>query len=321
MLKVVILGYGQMLTHVIAGCLDANCKIVGVFRYDKVRYNTVDRLIHDTLVPSHEYNYIKGHKLYEIKARSANSAEFKKEILKLNADLVIVSTWGEKLKKHIISLPKIATINVHPSLLPKYRGPNPYLQAIVHGEKESGVTFHLMDEEFDTGAILRQKRVEIGEHDTGKELREKCANAARIGIRELVDELSEEVIIPVNQDEKISSYFPQITEDEVMLDFKKSAEEIYNRIRGFHPWYKCYFGYNTHFFIPNPYMTEILENKTEVNEAGKIVEKSWKTKSLTVVCGDGKLLKMSGILLFGTLNRLITSLYIRLSVKNNKKVY
>jgi len=105
-MKVVILGSGQMLKNLIAGCMDAGCNIVGVFRYDKVRFPIIDRFIVDLFNPSSEYTYIKSHKLYEIKARSANSVEFKKEILKLNADIILVGTWGEKIKKPIFNLPK-----------------------------------------------------------------------------------------------------------------------------------------------------------------------------------------------------------------------
>jgi len=226
----------------------------------------------------------------------------------------LVGTWGEKIKKPIINLPKIATINVHPSLLPKYRGPNPYLEAIRHMEKRSGITFHLMDESFDTGAILLQKEVKIEPNDTGAELRRKITFLAREGICELLKELNEEIIIPVNQDESKSSYFSQIKSDEVMLDFSKSAEEVSAHIRGFHPWAKCFFPYNNHFFIPNPYKLEILENDKELTNNGSVVDKSHKEKSVTVLCGDGKLLKMDGLELYGILG-LLTKLYIKYRVK------
>lgn len=313
-MKVVILGSGQMLTSLIAGCMDVGCNIVGVFRFEKVRLPLIDRLIIDFFNPSAELTYIKSHKLYEIKARSANSAQFKKEILRLNADLIIVGTWGEKIKKPIIDLPKLATINVHPALLPKYRGPNPYLEAIRHLEKETGVTFHLMDENFDSGAILLQKTVKIEPSDTGKELRERITAVSRAGIAELIKNLDTEIIIPIEQDEKHSSYFPQISEDEVMIDFSKSSEEISAHIRSFHPWFKCYFRHKSEFLIPNPYKLEILGiNEIKNKTAGTIVAKSHKNCSLTVACGDGKLLKMSGLRLFGPLG-FFTSLYIKFRV-------
>ena len=328
-----------MFMNLIAGCLDAGCEIVGVLRYDKVRYPLLDRLIIDIFNPSTEYNYIKAHKLYEIKAKSVNSAEFKKEILKLNADVVLVGTWGEKFKKSIIDLPKFATINVHPSLLPKYRGPNPYLQAIKHLETQSGVTFHLMDEKYDTGSILLQKTVEINSKDTGTELREKIALLSRGGACELMQTLDTEIIIPIAQDEKHASYFPQIEEEEVMLDFSKSAEEVSAHIRAFSPWFKCYFGYNRQFFTPNPYKLEILselqkeklgvKSKKQKAKSDKdtiyhlpfticlktIVDKSEKDNSITVLCGDGKLLKLSDLKLYGFFKRFFTTFYIKHRVK------
>lgn len=320
-MKVVILGYGPMLTNLIAGCRDASCDIVGVFRYDKVRYPLVDRYLIDLFNPSREYNYIKSHNLYEINARSANSAEFKKEVMRLGADIVLVGTWGEKLKKSIIQLPKIATINVHPALLPKYRGPNPYLQAIKNLENKSGVTFHLMDEDFDTGPILIQKEVAINPTDTGLELRERIVSASRDAVRDLMIEMDREVIIPVSQDEKKASYFSHILEEEVMLDFTKSAEEISAKIRGFHPWYKCYYAHNSHFFCPNPYKIEILEKEMPETTLfpGAIVEKSACERSITFACGDNKLIKMSEMTLFGGINRFFTTLYIKNRVRVFRK--
>lgn len=317
-MKVVIVGAGEIFMNLIAGCLDAGCNVVGVLRYDRVKYSPLDRMFIDIINPSKEYNYIKSHKLYEIKARSANSAQFKKEILKLNADIILVGTWGEKLKKSIIDLPKLASINVHPSLLPKYRGPNPYLQVLKHMEKETGVTFHLMNEKYDSGAILLQKALAIKPDDTGAELRHNLALLVREGVSELMRNLDTEILIPIAQDEKNSSYFPNISEDDVMLDFSKSAEEIAAHIRAFHPWFKCYFGYNNHFFTPNPYKLEIKENNTKVKEAGVIFEKSSKDNLITVVCGDGKLIQME-VSLYGILKP-FTSFYIKLIVEENQKV-
>ncbi len=318
-MKVVILGSGSLLTNLIAGCMDANCKIVGVLRNERVQFNPLKRTIIDIFNPSKEYTYIKSHKLYEIKARKANSVDFKKEILKLNPDLIIVGSWGEKIKKPIIDLPKLATINVHPALLPKYRGPNPYLQTIWHQEKTTGVTFHLMDENYDTGAILHQKQLEILENDTGKELRERIAVLARSGIKELVEKMDSEIVIPVKQDEKVASYYKQISEHDVMLDFRQTAEEISAHIRAFHPWTNVYYEHNTHFFIPNPYNLEIIEPEKEVTEeAGTVIEKSSRNASITVVCGNGKLLKMQKVKLFGILKPL-TKLYIKIRCKAKNK--
>lgn len=315
MLKVIILGSGEMLCNLISGCLNTNCQIAGVFRYDRVRYSRFKRFFNDLLNQSQELSYIKSYNLHEIKAKSANSKEFIQEVLRLNADIILVGTWGEKLKKEIINLPKIATINAHPSLLPKYRGPNPYLQTIVNMEAQSGLTFHLMDEKFDTGSILLQKPIEIAPNETGATLKEKTVHVAKLAIEELLKDLEEDIIIPLAQDEAKASYFPQITLDDVMIDFNKSAKEISAKIRGFYPFSKCYFRYRHHFFSPNANSIEIL-GETDL-PAGIFVAKDYKEKSLTVACGDGKLIKLGNLKLFGRLNRLLTSIYIKYLVKIN----
>lgn len=320
MFRVVILGHGDMLSNLIIGATDAKCKIVGIFRYERLKTCGIYRKLKDFFLPSKEYSYIKSYGLPEIKSKSANSEEFKKELLALNPDIVLVGTWSEKLKKDIIQLPKIAMINAHPSLLPKYRGPNPYLQTIWHREKQSGLTFHLMTENFDAGPILLQKNVEIKPEDTGKELKERTVLTARSAVTELLNMLADDFIIPVEQSEERATYFSQITNDDVMLDFQKSSEEVSAHIRAFHPWTKTFFGYKNKFFIPNPYALEILENKTEITEAGTITDKNHKEKSITVVCGDGKLLKMSKLKLYGFFNSPFCSIFIKLFVKKHGKV-
>ena len=315
MFRVVILGHSDMLANLIAGVSDAKCKIVGVLRYENIKTCSIYQKIKDFLFPSREYNYIKSYNLPEMKSKSANSEKFKKELLKLNPDIVIVGTWAEKLKKEILQLPKIAMINVHPSLLPKYRGPNPYLRTIWNGEEKSGITFHLMSEKLDAGAILLQKSIEIKPDDTGKELRERTVLTARSAVTELLNQLADDFIIPVEQSEQRATYYPQVTRDDIMLDFTKSAQEIYNHIRAFHPWSKTYFSYNKVFFSPNPYCVEILENNTNKTEIGLIVDKSDEENSVTVICGDGKLLKMSSLNLYGKVLRFFTSIYLRHFVK------
>ncbi len=320
MFKIVILGHGDMLSNLIIGATDAKCKIVGVFRYERLKTCSIYRKLKDFFIPSKEYSYIKSYGLPEIKAKSANSEEFKRELLALNPDIVLVGTWSEKLKKDIVQLPKIAMINAHPSLLPKYRGPNPYLQTIWHREKQSGITFHLMNEKFDSGAILLQKTVEIKPDDTGKELKERTVLTARSAVTELLNMLADDFIIPVDQSEERATYFSQIKQEDVMLDFKQSAEEISAHIRAFHPWSKTFFEHKNKFFIPNPYALEILENTTEIKENGTIVDKNNKEKSITVVCGDGKLLKMSNLKLYGILNKIFCSFYIKHFVKKHDKL-
>ena len=310
-MKIVILGKGEMLSNLIEGALDAGFEIAGVFRYERTRLSPFKLAVKDFFKSSSDVTLIKQHKLYEIKCKSANSEGFKKEVLRLNADILLVGTWGEKLKKEIIDLPVIASVNVHPSLLPKYRGPNPYLQTILHREPKSGITFHLMDENFDNGAILAQKKIDILPNDTSKELKERTVFQARLMCTEVLKKLSCGMVIPVTQKAKEATYFPNIKPEDMMLDFEKeTAEEIQARIRAFHPWLPCYITYKNKFFIPNPYKLKII-NCDSQGKIGSIISSDYKTNSITVLCQNGKALKMDGVKLYGIFNRPFTTLFIK----------
>lgn len=231
-MKVVIIGKGEMLSNLIEGTLSAGCEIVGVLRYEKTVMPPLLLKLRDFFKTSYEVTLIKNKKIHEINCKSANSKEFKNELIKLNADILLVGTWRERLKKDIIDTPTIASVNVHPSFLPKYRGPNPYLQTILHNEKKSGVTFHLIDENFDKGNILIQKEIEILPDDTSKELKDRTVYQARLLCSEILSKLGEGLIIPVPQNEKEATYFANIKPTDMMLNFEKeTAEQIQSRIK------------------------------------------------------------------------------------------
>ncbi len=309
--KIVVLGYSEMFAAVIQACLASGNKIVGVMRHERVLDNPVKLFFKDIFIPSKDYSYIKSFNLPEIKARSANSQEFRDEILKLNPDMIIVASWGEKLKKETIMLPKIACINCHPSLLPRYRGPNPYMQVIKHSEKETGVTFHIMDEGYDTGPILMQKNVPILPGDTGKVLRSRCAQTAKEALIELLLEMQSDILIPIPQKESIASYYPQITADDVLISFKNTSTNIDAQIRSIISWQKCYFRHKREFFIINKF--KIVDNTTKHEKPGTIVKKSG--SSISVLCKDNKIIEFTSLKLYKGIKSLFTGLYIKFCVK------
>ena len=310
MLKVVIIGYGEMFTNLIASALDANCEIVGVLRKEIIKYPAWIRWLKDIICPSIEHNYIKSYKLPEIKGvTSVNSEIFRKKLLKLNPDIVLVGSWGEKFEKATYDIPKIATINAHPSLLPKYRGPNPYFWVIKNQEQESGITLHLMDDGYDTGAILAQEIVKIYPSDTGDSLKKRTVLTARGVACELLKDLSEDVIIPLTQREDKASYYSY--PEDLELNFrKKTAEENYAVIRAIHPFGRTWFYHDITTLSPNPAHTRIEENKTEYKEAGTVVEVTPETKTVSVLCSDNKVLKMSRLELYKKCDKPFTKFYI-----------
>lgn len=215
----------------------------------------------------------------------------------LNVDLIIIGTWRERLEKETFNLPTIASVNVHPSLLPKYRGPNPYLQNILHGEKYSGVTLHLVTEKFDNGPILKQEKVEILDSDTSQELRDRSVRTARKLVTELISDLDNKVLTPVAQNEKLATYYPNISGDERMLDFKfQTSDEISRTIRALHPFLPCYITYLNKFLLLILTISKFCK-KVLVQTQVILLQKSWES-SITILCADDKAIRFTDLKLY-----------------------
>lgn len=297
-MRVVVLGKGLMLANIVLGVLDAGADVVGVFRYEETCNSRLKMLFDDFFKPAPEVTLINKLKIRQIRLKSANGPLFRKLMVTLNVDLIIIGTWRERLEKDTFNLPTIASVNVHPSLLPKYRGPNPYLQSILHGEKYSGVTLHLVTEKFDNGPILKQEKVEILDSDTSQELRDRSVRTARKLVTELISDLDNKVLTPVAQNEKLATYYPNISGDERMLDFKfQTSDEISRTIRALHPFLPCYITYLNKFFIVNPYNFKILQESFSAN-AGDIVAKNPEKSSITILCADDKAIRFTDLKLY-----------------------
>lgn len=297
-MRVVVLGKGLMLANIVLGVLDAGADVVGVFRYEETCNSRLKMFFDDFFKPAPEVTLINKLKIRQIRLKSANGPLFRKLMVTLNVDLIIIGTWRERLEKETFNLPTIASVNVHPSLLPKYRGPNPYLQSILHGEKYSGVTLHLVTEKFDNGPILKQEKVEILDSDTSQELRDRSVRTARKLVTELISDLDNKDLTPVAQNEKLATYYPNISGDERMLDFKfQTSDEISRTIRALHPFLPCYITYLNKFFIVNPYNFKILQESFSAN-AGDIVAKNPEKSSITILCADDKAIRFTDLKLY-----------------------
>lgn len=312
-MRVVVLGKGLMLANIVLGVLDSGAELVGVFRYEQTTTSSLKLWLQDFFNPAPEVTLLKKLKVNKIRLKSANGPLFRKLMTTMNVDLIIIGTWKEKISKETFNLPTIATVNVHPSLLPKYRGPNPYIQTILHGEKVSGVTLHLLSEKFDQGPILKQEKVKILDTDTSKELRERCVRTARTLVSEFISDLNEKMITPIAQSDRYASYYPNITGNERMLDFEfQTSTEISRTIRALHPFLPCYITYKDKFFIVNPYKFRVLSTESDANP-GDIISKNSEMASLTIVCKDKKAIRFNDLNLYKF--RFLTKYYIDKFVK------
>ncbi len=304
-MRVILVGYGEMMRALALGILNSRHKLVGVLRAQTVKQNKILRLINDYIKPSDDYIFLKTHSLFDIDVKSVNSKKFCKIIKDLNADVVVVGSWSEKFSVHTLNTLPNGFINVHPSLLPKYRGPNPYLQVILHNESMSGITFHLMDVNYDTGAILHQKEVRVLKDDTGGSLRMRCCDKARNEIGFLLDNLPERIMKQRSQSEPESSYYSQISLKDAVLDFEnESPEEIERRIRALSPWLKCFIPIKGEFFSFRSY--QITKNKLN-NPPGTIVNKSGNT--IFIVCKNSTVMKFSELKINRPFSKYLSKLY------------
>ena len=154
------------------------------------------------------------------------------ELKKFPADLIVVVAFGQILSQEILDYPKFGCINVHASLLPKYRGAAPIEWSIINGEKLTGVTTMQMNAGLDTGDMLLKSEIEITENMILPELREKLMTVGADLLIETINKLHENKLSPIKQDDSLSSYAPMLKKDTGLIDWNKSAREIHNLVRG-----------------------------------------------------------------------------------------
>ena len=158
----------------------------------------------------------------------------------LAPDLIVVVAFGQILSKEILSLPPLGCINVHASLLPRYRGAAPMQWAIVRGEKETGVTTMFMDEGLDTGDMLMRETLPITQAMTAAELHDAMMKLGADVLEKTLFSLSEGTLKRTPQDDALSTYAPLLDKEVGRIDWKKSAQEIHDLVRGLNSWPGAY---------------------------------------------------------------------------------
>lgn len=178
--------------------------------------------------------------LTPVKIKEAEAIE---ELKKYPADIFVVAAFGQILSEEILNMPKYGCVNIHASLLPKYRGAAPIQWSIIDGEKETGVTIMQMDKGLDTGDILFQKKVPITEEETGETLFDKLAEAGAQLIVEALAKIEIGEVNPVKQDDNNSCYAKMLSKSIGKIDWNKSAVEIERLVRGLNSWPSAYTEY------------------------------------------------------------------------------
>src|SRR5262249_40654002 len=215
-----------------------------------------------------------------------NNEEFQQRFEALQPDAIIVVGYGRIIPPWMLELPPYGNINVHASLLPRYRGAAPIQWAIAAGEKVTGVTTMRLNEGLDTGDILLQKQMEIHEDETSVTLAPKLARLGADLLVKTLRRLEEKRIIARPQDHSRASLAPILIKEDGLVNFHRSAREIHNRLRGFQPWpgaYTQFRGKNLKFLSVRPAQVKIGDDPGRLSIVGD---------DLHVSCGGGSMLRL-----------------------------
>ena len=175
-----------------------------------------------------------------LQPEKVREVSFQEKLKGLGADLFVVAAYGQILPKTVLSLPEYGAMNIHASLLPKYRGSAPIAWAILNGEKKTGITTMLMDEGMDTGDILLQSEIPIHEDETTEKLQGRLAFLGAQLLSETLEKMKKGEIHPTPQEHSKATYAPMLKKEDGQIDWTKGAEEIDRQVRAFHPWPGAY---------------------------------------------------------------------------------
>ena len=215
------------------------------------------------------------------------------QLQQLQADIMVVVAYGLLLPKAVLETPRLGCINVHASLLPRWRGAAPIQRAIAAGDKESGVTIMQMDEGLDTGDMLLKSTTPIQPQDTGGSLHDRLAEMGAKDAVTALDLICNQQQSAEKQDDSLANYAHKLSKQEAKLDWQKSAQDLHNQVRAFNPWPVSHAELDGE--TVRIWSTEALPG-TGDKSAGTIVTVN--KDSIDVACGEGILriteLQLSG---------------------------
>ncbi len=172
-----------------------------------------------------------------LQPETLKDAAFLKTVSELSPDLFVVASYGKIIPSLLLGIPRLGALNLHGSILPKYRGASPIQAAILEGESETGVTLMLMDKEMDHGPTLAEARLPISNHDTYPSLEANMSEIAAELLTEKAPEFVEGRLKPVEQDHRLATYTKLISREDGLADWKNEpAERLERKLRAYHPW-------------------------------------------------------------------------------------
>ncbi len=278
-IRIVFMGTPDFATSALSALYDAGMNIVGVFtkpdvaagRGMKAKYSDVKK-----------YALEKGLAVYQPETFKDNACL---ELLdELKPDMIIVAAYGKLLPPYVIDYPRYGCINIHGSILPKYRGAAPIQRAVLNGDTETGVTIMKMNYGMDTGDILKIERVKISEVDSTGDIFDRLAEISKSLIVTAVGEIVEGKLIPIPQNDAEATHADKIRPEDEIINWNESAAAVHNRIRGLAPFP----GAKTTLegILVKIYASSLIDFEAPLDaKVGEVVE--CKKSRLYVKCGEG----------------------------------
>jgi methionyl-tRNA formyltransferase len=229
-----MLGTGAFALPTFRGLLDSDHAVVGLITQpDKTGVGH-----HQHRNPLKELALERGLPVFQ--PEKASAAESLEVLASWQADLYVVAAYGQILSTKLLNTPRLGAINVHASILPKYRGASPIQHAVWHGEAETGITIFQIVRELDAGAVLTIERTPIGADETSGELEERLAQLAVPVLLRVVDQLDTGTAAPQEQDHSQSTYARRLSKSDGQIDWRRTAAQIDCHVRAMQPWPKAF---------------------------------------------------------------------------------
>jgi methionyl-tRNA formyltransferase len=219
----------------------------------------------------------------------------------LAPDVIVIIAYGQIIPRRLLPIPKLGWINLHASLLPKYRGAAPINWAVVNGESKTGVTSMRIDAGMDTGEILLQREMEIGPRETAPELAARMSELGAPLMTETLRGLAAGTISPRPQTDELASSAPMLKKEDGRIEWSRPAQEIFNRIRGFAPWpgaYTSFRGQTCHIW-GEPASADLGEQRAQPVKPGAAGTLLVERNTAMVRCGGATYLHLLGVKLEG----------------------
>ncbi|MFH1141610.1 MAG: methionyl-tRNA formyltransferase [Chloroflexota bacterium] len=234
-MRAVFMGTPDFALPVLESLLSGGCQVAGVYtRPDQ----PAGRGRRPAPPPVKTYALSRGLPVFQ--PRSLRREEAVQELASLQPEVIVVAAYGRILPSEALAVPPLGVLNIHPSLLPKYRGPSPVITALLEGESVTGVTVMLMDEGMDTGSILAQRQTAILPHETAGELTHRLFRLGAELLLEVLPEWTAGAMTPVPQDEAMATITRLYTKEDGDMDWSLPAVALERRLCAFQPWPGCY---------------------------------------------------------------------------------